>query len=33
MVAGCPLSFVLAGVIIAAQAMMDLGRQPSAFVR
>jgi putative membrane protein len=33
MIAACPLSFVLAGVIIAAQAMNDLGRQTSAFVR
>jgi putative membrane protein len=33
MIAACPLSFVLAGVIIAAQAMNDLGRQTSAFFR
>ena len=33
MIAACPLSFVLAGVIIAAQAMRDFGQQSSAFVR
>jgi putative membrane protein len=33
MIAACPLSYVLAGVIVAAQAMNDLGRQTSAFVR
>jgi len=33
MIVACPLSFVLAGVIIAAQAVKDLGRQTSAFVR
>jgi putative membrane protein len=33
MIAACPLSYVLAGVIMAAQAVNDLGRQTSAFVR
>lgn len=33
MISACPLSYVLAGVIIAAQAVNVLGRQTSAFSR
>ena len=33
MVVACPLSFVLAGIIVAAQVMRDLGRHPAALAR
>ena len=33
MVAACPLSFVLAGIVLAVQALGELARQPSPFER